>query len=344
MQKFYGRVTDANGIPVASARLTVYLATVLSPLPPIFAENSDGSLRTQANPLLTNADGEYAFIVRAGEYQIRATGSSAVLNISKTVTQYTPQAPDDQVSVVLNVAEYTINAAWTAPAGVVQATITAVGGGAGGARADLSGPTAAGGVGGGAGATVVRTVPVTPGVAYTIAIGAGGAGGTTGAGADGGDTTFGSMVTARGGKADGNGGRGTSLGLGGTNDLNVVANTSAPLFYGRGGICAGGDGGIGGVTGGRLTASSGYAVESYPGGAGGDFHVPATQTVGGGGGGASVFGAGGDGGDNATGANTGGNGSPGGIGAGGGGGATGATTPGNGGAGGGGLCRVEWIS
>ena len=190
MQKYYGRVTDTNGNPVASARLTVYQANVISPLPVIFQENADKTLGSLSNPLLTNSAGEYSFIVAPGQYQIRATGSSAVLNISKTVTQYVQQDAEEVAPVKYNREVFYANATWTAPLGVTQATVTNLGGGAGGARADLPGAGAVGGVGGGAGATVVRTLEITPLAAYSIVIGAGGIGGTTGAGTDGGDTSL----------------------------------------------------------------------------------------------------------------------------------------------------------
>ena len=90
MQKFSGKVIDTSGNPVANARLSVYQANVISPLPVVYKPNSDNTLGTLSNPFLTGSDGQYAFVVGPGEYEIRATGSSAVLNISKTITDFTP--------------------------------------------------------------------------------------------------------------------------------------------------------------------------------------------------------------------------------------------------------------
>ena len=345
MLKFQGKVTDLNGNPVPGAQLTISKTNVITPLPIIYTIASDGSISASANPFNSDSNGEYVFAVEPGSYSIEATGSSAVLNISKTITQFTPSEATEPVAVTLRSQTFTTNSSWVCPVGVTQVTVTCVAGGAGGQGGSVG---TVGGGGGGAGATVWRTVPVSPGTTYPILIGAGGSAGAApgGLGTSGGDTSFGSLVLAYGGSNAGQGGRGTTLGYGGTNALTVTANSSWPIFYGRGGVCAGGDGGAPGTVGGILPATDGYAVESYPGGVGGLYHVPATQTVGGGGGGATPFGPGGDGGANSTGAAAGGAGLAPveGYGGGGGGGAEGSASGGNGGAGKPGLCIVEWIS
>ena len=101
MLKFQGKVTDLNGNPVPGAQLTITKTNVITPLPIIFTIASDGSIVASANPFNSDSNGEYVFAVEPGSYSIEATGSSAVLNISKTITQFTPS---DQSSSVADVA------------------------------------------------------------------------------------------------------------------------------------------------------------------------------------------------------------------------------------------------
>ncbi len=110
---------------------------------------------------------------------------------------------------------FTSSGTWTAPLSVTKVNVLAVGGGAGGAAGARigAGATATPG-GGGAGGTAVfvRGVPVTPGVTYTVTVGAGGTGGlglnvfqsssnttqTTGpGGSNGGNSSFGSVNTVQ---------------------------------------------------------------------------------------------------------------------------------------------------
>ncbi len=344
MLKFQGKVTDTNGNPIAGAQLTVTKTNVISPLPVIYTINTDGTIYASANPFNSDSNGEYVFAVESGSYSIEATGSSAVLNISKTITQFDQSSPAAPVAVTLNTQGYLANSSWTAPVGVTRATITAVGGGAGGAGGASGFGT--GGPGGGGGATIIREIVVVPGVTYAIVIGAGGNGGSASlvAGSAGGNTTFGTMVTANGAPGtsalSGPPGTGTTAGYGGPIGASVVADTSEPIFYGRGALCSGGTGQNGGTNG---SGTNGNDVETYAGGTGGGGGV---SKGGGGGGGATPFGKGGNGGVNTTNAATGGAGTAAldNSGAGGGGGASGGTTGGAGGKGGSGLCIVEWIS
>ena len=98
MLKFQGKVTDTSGNPVAGARLTVTKTNVITPLPIIYTIASDGSISASANPFNSDSNGEYVFAVEPGSYSIEATGSSAVLNISKTITQFTPSDPASSAS------------------------------------------------------------------------------------------------------------------------------------------------------------------------------------------------------------------------------------------------------
>lgn len=127
-------------------------------------------------------------------------------------------AAKSQQTVIINSTQ-----SWTAPAGVSMVNLLLVGGGGGGGYSTLAGITCGGGGGGG---VVIGDYAVTPGTAYTVTIGAGGAQSTNG-----GDTTFSVInVTARGGGGGASGeGRGASGGCGGGSssrfaDANYVAS------------------------------------------------------------------------------------------------------------------------
>lgn len=92
-----------------------------------------------------------------------------------------------------NVVLYTTNSTYTTPADIDYIEVFAVGGGGGGGGGGVNG----GGTGGAAGR--VQTQFYNAGT-YAIVIGTGGFGAVTGAtGGTGGDTTFGGVLTARGG-------------------------------------------------------------------------------------------------------------------------------------------------
>lgn len=105
----------------------------------------------------------------------------------------------------LKIQEFTSNGTWTCPQGVNVVLLIGCGGGGGG----CSGIYAPGEISfilngaGGAGAPLgIRVVSVTPGQSYNVTIGAGGAPGPRSIfekGGDGGNTTFGNLVTFRGG-------------------------------------------------------------------------------------------------------------------------------------------------
>lgn len=85
--------------------------------------------------------------------------------------------------------EFTSSGTWVCPADVVSAEFLIVGAGGGGGGASNSAATrnAIGG-GGGGGAVKLITLPTTPGLSYTITVGAKGTGGTSSAGTNGGYT------------------------------------------------------------------------------------------------------------------------------------------------------------
>lgn len=111
---------------------------------------------------------------------------------------------------------FTASGTWTRPSSGQIVVVIAGGGGGGGARqATASSPAA----GGGAGAFISKLF-VRSELASTVAVtvGAGGAGrtSTNGAGTPGGQSSFGSLVTAQGGTGGGAGGAGDVAGLGTT--------------------------------------------------------------------------------------------------------------------------------
>ena len=106
--------------------------------------------------------------------------------------------------------QYTANGTFTVPTGVTAVEVVAVGGGGGGGGGNR---TAAGG-GGGGGQVVRRNVNVTPGVSYSVQIGAGGHGGQ------------GSIISATDDVNTQPGGVGGTTTFGGSTPVNLLMNPS----------------------------------------------------------------------------------------------------------------------
>ena len=142
--------------------------------------------------------------------------------------------------------------AFTFPAGVTSVKVEAWGSGGGGSITGTAG-------GGGAFAGNNNLV-VTPGVTYDIKVGSGAA---RGSGLDGGDSNFGSLVIAKGGKG------GANLGTGGLASESIGAIRKNGGSGGAGsGSGGGGGGGAGGTT---NNGSNGSGGNGGAGGAGGLF-------------------------------------------------------------------------
>lgn len=213
-------------------------------------------------------------------------------------------------SVKRQYQEFLSSGTYSVPAGATWAYVELIGGGGGGSRGNAT-IDGCGGGGGAFNSRLFRVSDITSSVAVTV-----GAGGVSSsavdytAGGDGGDSSFGSYLSAMGGKGapinstgGGNGGAGTPGATGTTTPSNGYADagggtraTSNAFSPGR--SVKGGGGGGGSVSGGTSqdggNGGAGTATASTNGGAG-------TQPGGGGGGcrgngsGAQVSGAGGAG-------------------------------------------------
>lgn len=157
--------------------------------------------------------------------------------------------------VTQKVTDFTSTGTFTAPSNCYSVEVLLVGGGGGGGSARAVGADVRNSGGGGGGGTVRKAfLPVTPGTSYTVTIGAAGAGGagSGAAGSVGGDSSFGSLLTALGG------GSGS-----GKNESTNVMGTSR---------------GTGGGVGVPAVSSGNQAPASSGGGAGGPAYYHTTQT------------------------------------------------------------------
>ncbi len=179
---------------------------------------------------------------------------------------------------------FTASDTWTRPDGIRAVKVTVVGGGGGGGGSWNTGSgsegTSRGGGGGGGGAVKWIT---SPGATETVTVGAGGSGTLSGTAGDGGTTSFGSHVSATGGKgtssaapvsartlaAGGAGGAGASGDVnltGGQGGAGFVTAAADPLPTGHGGASALGNGGVCTALGSTASGSDG---SGYGGGGAG---------------------------------------------------------------------------
>lgn len=194
-----------------------------------------------------------------------------------------------QESVIIT--EFTANGTWTKPQGLKRAVIVCVGaGGAGGSgRCDNAGLNRFGGGGGGGGAVVWHNLAASDLTAtVTVTVGTGGTGGTGvstvatsgNAGTAGGDTSFGTIVIAKGG---GGGAGGTLIaGTGGNGGSPLACTPIGGPYAINGGSSGSGNSGAGG---GGSNGFVGTSAAPGGGGGGGINSTNTNSTVGGQGGG-----------------------------------------------------------
>lgn len=235
------------------------------------------------------------------------------------MTNWSPASGVPLVNLGTDVQTFTSSGTWTKPSGypsTAQVRIQAWGGGGGGGGGGTPLGTYTSGGGGGGGYAECYKSLSDLGATETVTIGAGGAaGGLVGNGGAGGNTTFGSVLTAYGGTGGigntgangGNGGSELSAGGGATGGIKTTSHATTPSSHWRGGGGgAGGDTadtaginasssfyGGGGGAGENKDGTNGSAGTSKFGGAGGTPSANGTQP--GGGGGGSYSGTGGAG-------------------------------------------------
>lgn len=261
------------------------------------------------------------------------------VNVVYDGTQFIAQLGGGSPNVYI--AEFTSSGTFTKPAGYDYFIVELWGAGGGGGKSTAS----SGCGGGGGGYSFKRFEYADIGTSETVTIGAGGAKKTTQAnGGTGGESTFGSLLTAyggSGGRYNANGGAGGGSGLSGFpcrdsagNGYTATAGTSSS--YAVGGIASGGGGGY------YNNITYGVGADSIYGGGGGGGASSGGNSIYGGGGGSDGALAGGTslyGGNGGTGVFTTGNATDGAFPAGGGGASSGGA--GDSGAGGGGYCIVR---
>ena len=222
---------------------------------------------------------------------------------SNTAIQWT-NTGSQAYSVLAGSAGTVSNTSWTCPTGVTSIEVLVIAGGGGG------GPYG----GGGAGGLIYNSaVPVIPGTAYTVTVGAGGVGATA-PGTNGGNSVFGSLTAIGGGgggadtaggaadtpgRAGGSGGGGAGRGGLVTAQFYGGAGTPGQGFaggYGSSNPYAGGGGG--GANGEGKSVVVGGSIGGGQGGQGLAFAISGTTTyyAGGGGGGTYAIGTGAKGG------------------------------------------------
>jgi len=262
----------------------------------------------------------------------QATSCTATLSSTTSVA--------DSSTATMCILKISGSLSWTAPAGTTSVNILAVGGG-GGADHNF------GGGGGGGQVIIANSFSVSAGTTYSVIIGAGGAKGyegppnyTTYLASAGGDTKFGTLLTAVGGGVGGRGGSVSTSGgsSGGGREGQTASSAVTPVYsapiltFGNNGGAgstdkSGGGGGGAGGSGGNANGSVGGA-----GGAGLLVNVASSgQIVAGSG--STYVGAGGGGGAGGAGTGSWYVGGAGGAGGGGAGGSSGATSNGGSGTG-----------
>ncbi len=299
INKGYVALTDGSSIATDCSTGNVFYVTL-------------GRNRTLSNPTNLAAGATYAWIVTQDATGSRTlaygsvfawpngtaptlTTTSGAVDIIRAITDGTTV----YANAFLNFGiashgnqTFTSSGYFTVPAGVTSVNVLVVaGGGAGG------GPNFGGG-GGGGGVIYQTGYSTTPGASITVTIGPGGTGTSTftSNGADGTDSSFGTLTATHGGGGGSytnNGVNGGSGGGGGGNAGSTSGGTGTSMQGNAGGATVGVGGGGGG---GQAAAGANGGVVAGTGGAGGAGYLYAGNYYGAGGGGASYNTPGGSGG------------------------------------------------
>ena len=195
---------------------------------------------------------------------------------SNTAIQWT-NTGTQAFTVLAGTAGTVSNTSWTCPAGVTQIEVLVVAGGGGGGFQV--------GGGGGAGGVIYNSAfPVTPTVAYTVTVGAGGTGAANGstAGTNGSNSAFGSLTAVGGGRGANHdqtptpGGLGLPGGSGGGGSGN---NSSIAALGGSGTPGQGHSGGRGRAPNGPNFGDAWLSGDSWAGGGGGGAGGPGLNST-----------------------------------------------------------------
>lgn len=265
----FGLFSDASagdGLTISATVASIDLAT-------------NSGLTFSGSKLLINLNGGLALSAGGLEVDIAGTTTEASVDkvndwllIEDVSSGLLKKINPSDINDVGGIEVFKSSGTFIQPTGVTEVMVICIGAGGGGGGADTVAPA---GGGGGGGAYIKAQVTISGN--ETITVGTGGSGGpTTGDGSTGGNTTFGSKVTAIGGS--GGGGPGLGLSKGDPGPGGSGSSTSGLLLLNMDGVDGdagnspvntGGDGGLQGLaslsTGSHPNPNNGGAVNNNGG-------------------------------------------------------------------------------